>query len=181
MPKPPKKVSKAVGSLSASELSRLCNTSLARIYAQLGQGRTAFEIIAASQRRREQEAAKAVRVLPIDLDLAGPPRVNGAAAVPAYGESLARKEATLAELRGVELAERRKDLLPVAYFRLWATRFLVQGRDDLLKGPSELADALAAESDPIKCAVVVERWVERVMEKFYQLEKLWGPPLDDAA
>ena len=58
-------------------------------------------------------------------------------------------------------------------------RFLTDGRDMLLTGPSELADALASESDPLKCAATLRTWLERVMGKFHQLEKLWGA--DDEA
>jgi hypothetical protein len=68
---------------------------------------------------------------------------------------------------------RRGELMPIRYARLWGLRFLIDGRDELLKGPSELADALAAEADPLKVAAILRAWLERAMGKFEQLRMLW--------
>jgi hypothetical protein len=43
-----------------------------------------------------------------------------------------------------------------------------------MRGPSELADPLAVEDDPQRCEAIVQRWVERVMERLHQLDRLWG-------
>lgn len=182
----PKSASKAVGSLSAAELARLCNMSLTRVYAELAQGRSAFEVVATAQRRKQRAAAREVPLLPVDVDLVVP-TVNGKVpvngGVPAYSESLAAKEQWAAELKKIEVMQKRGELMPVSYARLWGTRFLVAAKDEMLKGPGEIQDALATESDPFRCRVIVERWVERVLAKFCELEKLWGPPMegDDAA
>ena len=69
---------------------------------------------------------------------------------------------------------RRGELIPVAHLRQWGTRFLIDARDTLMTGPSELQDMLAAESDPVKCAAILRAWLERVMAKFHQLDRLWG-------
>jgi hypothetical protein len=74
---------------------------------------------------------------------------------------------------------RRAELIPVAYVRKWATRYLTDGRDMLLTGPSELADMLAAEGDPLKTAAILRKWLERVMDKFHQCEQLWGADCRD--
>jgi hypothetical protein len=178
-----KKKPKVVGGgLSAAEIARLCDMSISRVYAELAQGRSAFEVIATAQ-RRQQKAAREASVLPLDVDVVAP-LVNGGThvnGVPSYSESLAKKESMLADLRHVELMQKRGELMPVSYARLWGVRFLVAAKDELLRGPGELQDVLAAESDPLKCAAIVRSWTERCLNRFCELEKLWGPPLDDEA
>jgi hypothetical protein len=182
-----KKQPKVVGGLSAAEIAKLTNVSVSRIYTQLSQGRTPYEILLAAQRRKEQQAARAVSVLPAALDIVAPlngggGHVNGS--VPSYAASLAKKEAMLAELRSVELAEKRRELLPVSYFRHWGTKFLIEAKNLWLRGPSELADELAAECDPRKCESIVRRFCEQVVGRIYELERLWSPeppPEADAA
>jgi hypothetical protein len=93
-------------------------------------------------------------------------------------EAKLRRARALADGQELENAQRRGELIPVAHVRLWATRFLVSARDELLKGPGELQDALAAETDPVRCAGIVRAWTERVLGKFHNLERLWGA-LDD--
>jgi hypothetical protein len=90
-----------------------------------------------------------------------------------------RRAKALAERQELENMYRRGELMPVAYVRQWATRYLTDGRDTLLAGPSELADTLAAENDPLKVAAILRVWLERVMAKFQQLEKLWGAAEDE--
>jgi hypothetical protein len=41
----------------------------------------------------------------------------------------------------------------------------------MLKAPSELADTLASESDPRAVERILQGWVERVMERFYQCHR----------
>jgi len=84
-----------------------------------------------------------------------------------------RRARAMAEHQEIENMLRRGELMPVAYARKWGLRFLMDGRDELLKGPSELADQLAAEGDPLKVAATLRAWVERAMAKFEQLEMLW--------
>jgi hypothetical protein len=84
-----------------------------------------------------------------------------------------RRAKALAERQEIENMLRRGELMPVTYARKWGLRFLIDGRDELLKGPSELADQLAAESDPLKVAAILRAWLERAIAKFEQLEMLW--------
>jgi hypothetical protein len=168
-----KKPGKTVGSgLSAAEIARLCEMSLARVYAELAQGRSTFEIIATAQRRKQQAATRAT-VLPADVDVIAP-SANGSGPPP-YSISLARKEHLQADLKQVDLEQRRGNLVPVAYVRLMASRLLVGAKDILLAGPSELADRLAAESNPYEVEAMVQRWVERALAKFVELDA-WDPP-----
>jgi hypothetical protein len=68
---------------------------------------------------------------------------------------------------------RRSELLPLAHIRSWVFRFLTDGRDEMLRLPSELADTLAAEADPLKVKVVLEAAMQRVLDKFAQLDRNW--------
>jgi hypothetical protein len=88
-------------------------------------------------------------------------------------EAKLRRAKALAERQELENMLRRGELMPVSYVRAWASRFLIDGRDELLKGPSELADSLAAETDPLKVASILRAWLERAIGKFEQLEQLW--------
>lgn len=85
-----------------------------------------------------------------------------------------RRAKALAERSEIDNMLKRGELMPVSYVRTWATRYLVDGRDTLLAGPSELQDVLAAEDDPLKVNAILRAWLERAMAKFHQLEKLWG-------
>jgi hypothetical protein len=91
-----------------------------------------------------------------------------------------RRAEALAERQEIENMLRRGELVPVAYMRTWGVRFLVAARDELLKGPSELADALAAEDDPLKTGAVLRGWVDRTIAKFEQLEELWKGSLEES-
>lgn len=97
----------------------------------------------------------------------------------ALEEAKLRRAKALAEHQEIDNMLRRGELMPVAYVRLWASRFLTDGRDELLKGPSEMQDALAAETDPLKCNAIVRAWVERIMNKFEQTDQLWKGDLDN--
>jgi hypothetical protein len=103
-----------------------------------------------------------------DLVVKGRERLN------AMDEMKFRRAKALAERGELENALRRGELIPVAYVRQWGSRFLTDARDTLLTGPSELQDILAAEADPLKTAAIMRAWLERVMGKFHQLERLWG-------
>jgi hypothetical protein len=93
-------------------------------------------------------------------------------------EAKLRRAKALAEKQELDNMLRRGELLPIPYVRLWATRFLIDGRDEMLKGPSEYADALAAETDPVKVNAIMRAWIDRVMAKFEQLKQLWEGDLD---
>ena len=84
-----------------------------------------------------------------------------------------RHQRALTERQEIETMLRRGELMPIAYARKWGIRFLMDGRDELLKGPGELADSLAAENDPLKVAAILRGWLERAIAKFEQLEMLW--------
>ena len=155
---------------SAAQIARLAGISISRVNALRQQGRTDGEIVAAAQQRREQMVLRDFPTVP----------VNGHAADGAvsYAASLAEKEKWTAELRKIEVMRQRRELMPVVYFRYWATKFLAEAKDLWLRGPSELRDQLASETDPICCEALVRGFVEQVVGRLYQCERLWNPPED---
>ena len=104
--------------------------------------------------------------------------IQGRERLNALDEMKFRRAKALAERQEIENALRRGELMPVAYVRRWGAQFLTDGRDTLLAGPSELADTLAAETDPLKVAEILRGWLERVMGKLHQAERLWGGVAD---
>jgi hypothetical protein len=108
--------------------------------------------------------------VPSEYDLV----IKGRARYDDLEDAKLRRAKALAERQELENMLRRDELVPVAYMRTWGSRFLTDARDTLLTGPSELADTLAVESDPLKTAAILRAWVERVMGKFHQLDRLWG-------
>ena len=174
MAKPTKRVVYPPG-CSPTEVAREAQCSRPLASRLLARGFAKEQIVERVRSRKAREAARAVS------DNSSPP-ANGFPVTPwpTFSQSEARKEHYLAELRNVQLMKERGALIPVSYVRLWGTRFLVEARDVLLRGPNELADTLAVESDPLKCEVIVRKWVERIMARFDQCERLWDGPEDNA-
>lgn len=163
---------------SAQDIANIAGVSLTLVNRKLSQGKSPRTIIYEAELMAQQAAQKS----PVNVEVAemtGP--VNGHASNGQWSFSQAQtaKEGALAELRQLELAERRRELIPVSYVRTWASRFLVEGRDLLLAGPGELQDVIAAESDPVKCERILRCWVERALLAFFSLERLWSEPHGD--
>jgi hypothetical protein len=157
------------------EIANIGGVSLTLVHRKLAQGKSAREIIAEAVAHEQQAAAKHPNVAVTGL-------INGHAGNGAlsFATAQAAKETALAELRQLELMERRQELIPLVYVRTWASRFLVEGRDVLLNGPGELADRLAVENDPLRVREILQGWVDHIMTRFFELETLWGggEPLD---
>jgi hypothetical protein len=173
MPRKPKKKGKKTSATpSATAIASRAGCSRQLASRLLARGMNESEIIARVAESKAREA-----------DLLELPPVNGHAANAGltYSQAQAAKENALAELHQLKVMERRHELVPVAYVKLWAMRFLVEGRDVLLNGPGQLADQLAAESDPPVVEQILRGWVNRTLERYFQLETLWGggEPLDD--
>jgi hypothetical protein len=176
-PKQPKKPPKNDGGgLSATEIARLTGLSTSRVYCLLSEGRSVFEILLSAQRRQQsaREVPVVLPVVPVD------PAVNGNG-IPSYAASLAKKEFALSQLREIELAQKRGELLPVRYARIWGTRFLTEAKDTLLRVPGELRDRLASEDDPNVIEEILRSSFENYFNALYRLERLWNPPIEDDA
>jgi hypothetical protein len=164
-----KSKAKAGAEASAAQVARLAGISMNRVYRLRQEGRSDSEIIAASQQRREQQAVlRNLPAVPVSA-------TNGHAATGAvsYSQSLAEKERWMAALRRLQYQERSGELVRACDVRLFCTRLLIEARDILVSGPSELADELAAETDAQRVQEILRRWSERVAERFYRLT-LWA-------
>lgn len=173
MKSPPKKVV----NVGVNALAREVGLTSPTVSKKLRDGQTPDQIRrAAAQRQGRIESGQKVRgpkskpptASEYDLVIKGRTRLD------AIDDAKLRRARALAERGELENALRRGELIPVAYVRQWGSRFLVDARDTLLTGPSELQDILASESDPTRCAAILRAWLERVMGKFHQLERLWG-------
>ena len=149
---------------------------------KLAQGKTPRQIIAEAEQQAQAAAQKHPTVLVTDV-VNGHANGHAANGQWSYAAAQAAKEGALCELRQLELMEKRRELIPVSYVRVWASRFLVEGRDILLNGLGELQDRLASESDPVKIGEILRFWVDQAMARFLQTESLWGggSPVDEDA
>lgn len=171
-------VTQKIMNVGVAALARETGQSMASISKKLKAGQTPEAI-------REAATHKAGRA-PLNRKLGerGPGRpplpseyslvVKGRERLNQLDDAKLRRAKAMAERGELENMLRRGELIPVAYVRQWATRYLTDGRDTLLAGPSELQDVLAAETDPQRVNLILRAWLERAMAQFHQLEKLWG-------
>jgi hypothetical protein len=74
------------------------------------------------------------------------------AASPAtFQESIRRKEFAQAQLRELEVAERRGELVNAAEVEIFVCGMIEMCKTTLLAIPRELSDRLALEDDPVAC------------------------------
>jgi hypothetical protein len=99
--------------------------------------------------------------------------IKGRQRLDAIDEMKLRRAKALAERQELENAFRRGELIPASYVRQWGVRFITAAKDELLRGPSELQDLMATEADPQKCNAIMRAWVERVVAKVQELQRLW--------
>jgi hypothetical protein len=100
--------------------------------------------------------------------------LRGREMLEAIQDAKLRRARALAIKAELEIERLRSELIPRVYVREWSTRFLAYSRGLLLKGPSELGDALASESDPARVSGILRDWVDRTLAEFYQSDELWG-------
>ena len=89
-----------------------------------------------------------------------------------------RRAKALAEKQEIENQVRRGELLPIGYVARWASRFLCDGRDELMRLPSELADSLAGEVEPLKVRAILEAAMLRVIAKWENINRIIESDLD---
>jgi hypothetical protein len=161
--------------VTAAGVARLAGCSHVLAGRLLKRGLTPDEIIERIKENKVREANRAASngspSPPLDLPVV-PITSNGSL----YAYHQARKEEALADFRRIQVMEKQRELIPVSYVRRWASEFLIQGRQILEWGPSELQDELAMESDPLKVRAILDAWVARVMERFSRLTSLYEPP-----
>jgi hypothetical protein len=165
-------VTKHVTNVGVAALARECGISQAAISKKLKAGKTPDHIrmvAAQKQGRAPNRKGPGRPPLPSEYDLV----IQGRERMDALEEAKLRRAKALAERQELENMLRRGELLPVSYVRRWATRFLIDGRDEMLRMGSELGDTLAAESDPVKCRAIIRAGMERALAKFEQLNTIW--------
>jgi hypothetical protein len=156
-----------------AEVARAAGCSKQLASRLLKRGFAEAQIVERVAERKAREAARAATT----NSHRAPALVNGLPSVvipfPSFAESEAKKEHFLAELRGLQVMRERGELVRTCDVRLFCARLLVEARDILEAGPSELADTLAAEADPARCEAIVRAWTDRAVEKFHRLT-LWS-------
>jgi hypothetical protein len=72
--------------------------------------------------------------------------------------------------------EKRGELVPTQYVKLFAARILVETKDELLRAGDELADRLAAEDSPVRVAELLRGVHERALDRLSRLDRIWAAP-----
>jgi hypothetical protein len=155
--------------LKKSEIAKLAGVTPQRVSQKLRQGKSVNQILKEAETRRQKQMLRQFPWVPVDSD-------EDVASSVTFARAQAAKEQALSELRRIEVLEKKGELIPVAYVRHWGLNFLIQGRQILEWGPTEMRDELAAETDPVKCEAIVRRRDERVLDAFHRLEVLWTQP-----
>jgi len=149
--KPEKTVNKGVRAI-AKEAG--CDPAL--VTRKLRQGKTRETIIAEAVAYRERKGFPST--LPVDKPALVPkPRDEN------FVDAQRRKESALADLRELELAEKRRDLLSASEVSTAIHEFIATSKSKLLLLGDELGDRLAAESDPIRCRELVNAEVRNAL------------------
>jgi hypothetical protein len=88
---------------------------------------------------------------------------GGANGSESFADAQRRKESALADERQLRVGERRGALVPIVHVNAHFAGVIVKSRDILLRIGPELGDQLAAESNSIRCAELVNREVLRAL------------------
>jgi hypothetical protein len=165
---------KNIVNVGVMALARECGLSASAVSKKMKAGQTVAQIRQAAARRKgipppnkQGPGRPPATKTEYDLVLEGRERADE------LDIAKLRRAKALAERQEIENLLRKGELLPVVHVRQFAGRVLVETRDELLRSPSELADLLAAETDPIKVAAILRGAHERALAKLEQLNRLW--------
>lgn len=89
-----------------------------------------------------------------------------------FAEAQRRKESALADLRELELAEKRRELLNASEISTAVHELIATAKSRLLLIGDELGDRLAAESNPVRCRELVTDEVRRALSELSQYQVL---------
>jgi hypothetical protein len=136
-------------------LAEQAGVSPALVSRKLKQGRTREQILTEAAERRER------------MGIVLTPGVNKPARRKLPDEQFVdaqrRKESALADLRELELAEKRGELLNASEVSTAIHELISTAKSKLLLLGDELGDRLAAESDPIRCREMVNAEVRSAL------------------
>lgn len=86
-------------------------------------------------------------------------------------EAQGRKEIALADLRELELKEKRGELVRTAEVNLWIGSMIIKSREILMRMAPELKDRLSQESDPFKVEGLIDAEVRRALDELAEFKR----------
>lgn len=157
--KPQKVVNKGV-----RELAREAGVSPALVSRKLRAGKSPRQIMLEAEARRQQQAAPSTPASPPStpaiVTTKSRSMIDGT-----FAEAQLRKESALADLRELELAEKRRDLLSASEVSTAIHELIATSKSKLLLIGDELGDRISAESDPIKCREMIAAEIRAALQE----------------
>ena len=131
-------------------MARRARCSTTTVSKKLLAGKSAEQIISEAEAWRKEEAGRAA----VDCG-----------ETESFNQAQRRKEVAIADLRELELKQKRGELVPVSDVNAFVSGMVVRARDILLRVAPELRDRLAVCSDPIECEAMVTDEVYRALRE----------------
>jgi hypothetical protein len=123
--------------LGVSDLARKARTSTSTVSKKLLAGKTAEEIIAEAEAWREQQSIQAVK-----RATCGSVANGSSGDVESFAAAQRRKEVAIADLRELELKQKRGELVSMSEVNAFISGMIIRSRDILLRIGPELRDVL---------------------------------------
>jgi hypothetical protein len=139
-----------------SDLARRARCSTTTVSKKLLAGKSAEQIISEAEAWRKQESARGATDCG-DLE--------------SFNQAQRRKEVAIADLRELELKQKRGELVPVSDVNAFVSGMIVRARDILLRLAPELRDRLATCTDPLECEGMVTDEVYRALRELSEYER----------
>jgi hypothetical protein len=93
-------------------------------------------------------------------------------------EAQLRKEQALADLRQLEVWEKRGQVAPVGIINVFMAGQIMKARDVLTRIGPELQDRLAVETEPGKCLALIDREVRHALDRMSLFGEKWNTMFD---
>jgi hypothetical protein len=138
-----------------SDLARRARCSTTTVSKKLLAGKSAEQIIAEAEAWRMQETTRAS---------------TDSGNVETFNQAQRRKEVAIADLRELELKQKRGELVQISDVNAFVSGMVVRARDILLRVAPELRDRLAVCSDPIECERMVNDEVHRALRELSEFK-----------
>src|ERR1700680_4506229 len=138
-----------------SDLARRARCSTTTVSKKLLAGKSAGQIIAEAEAWRKQDTTRAA------VDCGDLESIN---------QAQRRKEVAIADLRELELKQKRGELVAVSEVNAFVSGMIVRARDILLRIAPELRDRLATCTDPIECEAMVTDEVHRALRELSEFK-----------
>jgi len=139
-----------------SDLARRARCSTTTVSKKLLAGKSAEQIIAEAEAWRKLEASKTASDDCGDLE--------------SLQHAQRRKEAAVADLRELELQQKRGELVPMSDVNAFVSGTIIRARDILLRIAPELRDRMATCTDAIECERLIDDEVRRALRELSEYE-----------